>query len=244
MQTSLPAGQARRGAIVPPVLLFAYTQGMGASSLDEPSTSPSLLAAALAKQPEAWARFVHLYGPVIYRWIRRTGRQSSDAADITQDVLLSVSNSLSRFDVSRPEARFRAWLWVITRRRIADASREADTALHLGSAAIRLCDKGNRENGEPVSIDPHSPPTDAVLDTRTVVRRAVAVYRDRFDPRTWGAFWATVVEGREPAEVAESMGMNRWSVYKARARILQRLRTELAGLLDDPDDCSGKSRNE
>ncbi len=185
----------------------------------EPSTAPSLLDAARTGQPEAWQRFVHLYGPLIYRWVRRSGMQSSDAADVTQDVLMSVSKDLAAFDPARPDAKFRGWLWTITRRRIADAVRARPDERHAGSQLAEL----------PI-VDP---PTDAVTDRQTLLVRAVAIYRDRFDPNTWQAFWATVVEGREPDEVAATLGMNRWSVYKARARILHRLRTELAGMLDE-----------
>lgn len=188
------------------------------SAAIEPSTAPSLLAAARNGEPEAWQRFVHLYGPLVYRWVRRSGMQSSDAADVTQDVLISVSKDLAAFDPSRADAKFRGWLWTITRRRIADSLRARPDEQLAGSRIEDL----------PV-VDP---PTDAATDRQTLLVRAVAIYRDRFDPKTWQAFWATVVEGREPEEVAQTLGMNRWSVYKARARILHRLRTELAGIID------------
>ena len=193
------------------------------AQLIEPSTPYSLLLAARDGQPEAWSRFVHLYGPLVYRWIRRAGLQSSDAADVTQDVLMSVSKDLGRFDPNRTDVKFRAWLWTITRRRIADAGRGRAQEQAIGSAIDNLA------HWSQVS----DPPTDARVDSKTLLRRALAIYRDRFDGKTWQAFWATVVEGREPTEVAETLGMSRWTVYKARARILQRLRTELAGLLDD-----------
>lgn len=194
--------------------------------LIEPSTTPSLLLAAREGSPEAWNRFVHLYGPLVYRWVRRAGLQSSDAADVTQEVLVSVSKDLRNFDLQRPGVKFRAWLWTITRRRIADGIRQRGEEQLMGSAVKEL--EAWSESAEP--------PTDVRLDQRTLVRRAVAIYRDRFDPKTWQAFWATVVEGRDPSEVAETLGVSRWNVYKARARLLQRLRTELAGLLDEAID--------
>ena len=201
----------------------------------EPSTAPSLLVAAQEDRPEAWGRFVHLYGPLIYRWVRRSGLQSSDAADVTQDVLLSVSNDLPRFDPSRVGAKFRAWLWTITRRRVVDWRRGQPTELAMGSAVLASVvatdAPGDHDSGWNELSD--MPPTDARVDTQTLLRRAVAIYRDRFDSKSWQAFWATVVEGRQPDEVAQTLGISRWNVYKSRARILQRLRTELAGLLDD-----------
>ncbi|TWT98825.1 RNA polymerase sigma factor [Neorhodopirellula pilleata] len=197
-------------------------QGYPLASVIEPSTASSLLRSARQGSADGWSRFVHLYGPLIYRWVRRSGMQSSDASDVTQDVLLSVSKDLAKFDPSRPDAKFRGWLWTITRRRIADSVRSRQEEILLGSAMADLA----------VWSESLDPPTDAETDQATLLRRAVAIYRDRFDPKTWQAFWATVVEGRQADEVAESLGMNRWSVYKARARILQRLRTELAGLID------------
>ncbi len=193
------------------------------SPLIEPSTHHSLLLAAREGRPEAWNRFVHLYGPLVYRWVRRSGYQSSDAADVTQDVMMSVSRDLANFDPSRADAKFRGWLWTITRRRIADKCRSRPIERDLGSAAGEL----------PAPTLPVDPPTDAGLDRHALLTRALAIYRDRFDPKTWQAFWATVVESRDPDEVAKSIGVSRWTVYKARARILQRLRTELAGLLDE-----------
>jgi RNA polymerase sigma-70 factor (ECF subfamily) len=205
------------------------------SAIIEPSTAASLLVAAQEGRPEAWSRFVHLYGPLIYRWVRRSGLQSSDAADVTQDVLLSVSNDLPRFDPGQVGSKFRAWLWTITRRRIVDWRRGRPPELAMGSsimatavAASQDCSAESKW-GELSDI----PPTDSRIDTQTLLRRAVAIYRDRFDSKSWQAFWATVVEGRQPDEVAQTLGVSRWNVYKSRARILQRLRTELAGLLDD-----------
>lgn len=189
----------------------------------EPSTPYSLLLAARDGKPEAWNRFVHLYGPVVYRWIRRTGLQSCDASDITQDVLMSVSKDLAKFDPTRAAVKFRAWLWTITRRRIADSYRNRPDEELLGSAIADLA---------LLDEDSH-PPTDATSDSQTVISRALAIHRDRFDTNSWNAFWATVVEGREPAEVADTLGISRWAVYKARARILQRLRSELAGLIEN-----------
>jgi RNA polymerase sigma-70 factor (ECF subfamily) len=205
------------------------------SAVIEPSTAASLLVAAQEGRPEAWSRFVHLYGPLIYRWVRRSGLQSSDAADVTQDVLLSVSNDLSRFDPGRVGAKFRAWLWTITRRRIVDWRRGRPPELAIGSSIMATAVAASQECVEESTFGELSdiPPTDSRVDTQTLLRRAVAIYRDRFDSKSWQAFWATVVEGRQPDEVAQTLGVSRWSIYKSRARILQRLRTELAGLLDD-----------
>ena len=196
------------------------------SAFAEPNTPSSLMIelqrGSAGLSAVAWQRFVQLYGPVVYRWIRKTGASSSDAADVTQDVMASVHRDIERFDRHRPNARFRAWLWTITKRRIADHTRRQGPEQLLGSAVGDL-----RQRSE--SSDP---PTDAASDRVELLRRGVVLVREHFEEKTWTAFWSTVVEARSPDEVAETLGLSRWAVYKARARVLQRLRSELEGLVE------------
>ena len=64
---------------------------------------------------------------------------------------------------------------------------------------------GLGENGQVVSDD--------VVEQ---ARRALEIMRDEFQPNTWKAFWATVVEEKPPAEVAKELGMSVTAVYAAR----------------------------
>jgi RNA polymerase sigma-70 factor, ECF subfamily len=65
---------------------------------------------------------------------------------------------------------------------------------------------------------------------KIVSHRAIELVRAEFEPRTWQAWWKTAVEGRSAADVAAEMGMSLAAVYKAKSRVLLRLRQELAGL--------------
>jgi len=51
---------------------------------------------------------------------------------------------------------------------------------------------------------------------------------DDFQPQTWQAFWQTAVEGQDAAQVALELGMTPQAVRKAKSRVMQRLREELA----------------
>ena len=62
-------------------------------------------------------------------------------------------------------------------------------------------------------------------------RRGLDLVRAEFENRTWEAFWRTAVEGHAPAHVAEDLGMSVPAVYKAKSRVLRRLRQELDELL-------------
>lgn len=65
---------------------------------------------------------------------------------------------------------------------------------------------------------------------QAIVERIMTIMRGSFEKKTWQAFWRTAVDGCSPDDVAAELEMTRWGVYKARARVLQKLRDELAGL--------------
>ena len=55
--------------------------------------------------------------------------------------------------------------------------------------------------------------------------------RTDFEPQTWQAFWRTTIQGESPSDVAAELGVSKWTVYKAKSRVLQRLRDEFDDLL-------------
>jgi RNA polymerase sigma-70 factor (ECF subfamily) len=65
-----------------------------------------------------------------------------------------------------------------------------------------------------------------------IAGRAMRLIRDEFAPATWRAFWGVVVDGRRAIEVAADLRLSANAVYLARGRVLRRLRTELAGLVE------------
>jgi RNA polymerase sigma-70 factor (ECF subfamily) len=192
---------------------------------EEPSTRPSLLRRARDGSEQAWQNLVQIYGPIVYRWMRRCGAQSADAADVMQETLLAVSRALSRFDEHAAEATFRGWLWTIAKNKLRDRQRLAQQRRELdGSAAHRQIE------ATPSAEPPDSPPSSIEDDRRLGRLRALETLRPTFDARTWQMFWETAISGRAPADVAEDLQVSRWAVYKARARVLKRLREELDGL--------------
>jgi len=88
-----------------------------------PETSESLI--ARVKDPAdagAWAEFLAIYRPVVYRLARRR-MQDADAQDVSQKVLLAVSQAISRFEPGAGQPPFRAWLAKIARKLEVDAFR-------------------------------------------------------------------------------------------------------------------------
>ncbi|MDP6719668.1 MAG: sigma-70 family RNA polymerase sigma factor, partial [Pirellulaceae bacterium] len=56
-----------------------------------PSISTTLLVRVQQMQPDAWARLVEVFGPIVYRWCRQSGLSGHDASDVVQEVFASVT---------------------------------------------------------------------------------------------------------------------------------------------------------
>jgi RNA polymerase sigma-70 factor (ECF subfamily) len=64
-------------------------------------------------------------------------------------------------------------------------------------------------------------------------RRAVELVRAAVEPKTWDAFWLVTAESRDPAAVAQELGLSLKAVYAAAYRVRRRLRKEAQGLVDE-----------
>jgi RNA polymerase sigma-70 factor (ECF subfamily) len=180
-----------------------------------------------AGRPEAWRRLVSLYGPVIYRWCRRSNLAAEDAADMVQEVLSAVAAHLPGFRRDRPGDSFGNWLAVITRNKVREQYRRRQGKVEArgGSAAQRRLaqfPQPSEPTGEEIQADASA--------TASLRRQALETLRGEFEPRTWEAFWRVSVGRQSPAQVAADLGMSLAAVYKAKSRILARLRRLLAEL--------------
>lgn len=196
---------------------------MSQRSVDPSSASSTLLERVRLQQPDAWRRLVDLYGPLVYRWCRRSQLQPSDAADVVQDVFTSVAQHIERFERAADTGGFRGWLATITRNKVHDFYRRQSrrATAHGGTDAYeRLA-----QLAAPRAI---AEATSAPDDDQLLMRRAMELVRAEFEDRTWEAFGRVVLEGQQPAHVAEDLGMSTNAVYKSKSRVLRRLRQELS----------------
>ncbi len=170
---------------------------------------------------EHWGRFIDLYSPLLFEWTRRNGVPASDAADLVQNVLVTLIKQLPTFE-RRPGGSFRGWLFTVLRNSWIDdrRSKARQPAIAIGA------DPNLQESPDPVEELTETEYRDYLI------RRMLRVIQRDFPERTWRAFWEHVVEGRPASEVAASLGTSANAIYLARGRILQRLRQELAGFIE------------
>lgn len=198
------------------------------------SISSTLLVRLREQQPDAWERLTTLFGPIVYGWCRRADLNSADAADVTQEVFRSVATGLEGFRRDRPGDSFRGWLTTIARSRIRDHYRRVakrpqvrgGTDFH--QRVQHLPDHVLPDGDANASLDGLST---ASMESRSVLHRTLHYVQAEFEPTTWEAFLKTTVEQQVPADVAESLGISVNAVYKAKSKVLRRLREELEGLV-------------
>ena len=182
------------------------------------STSHSLVVQLQQGSDEAWERMVRLYTPLLYHWCRRAELDSTDAADVIQEVLRTVSNGIERFQRAEGGS-FRGWMYTIFRSRLIDHHRRQTHQPHAqgGSTAQARIANTPADESEFSSAD-------AVAE---LYQRAMEIIHAEFSETAWQAFQKTVVEGWTSRDAAAELGMTPGAVRQAKYRILHRVREEL-----------------
>jgi len=182
--------------------------------------TPISLVERLCRHPDEphWERFVVLFTPPLMRWGNRLGVPAADVEDLLQDVFTTLFRKLPEFQYD-PSKSFRAWLWTVFHRQtLAWRKRQTRdlplTVAHLESLA---------------SLDSIAEATEAEY-RRALIGRVLQIVQTDFPSLTWQIFWKVTVDGRPGVDVAQEFGVTANAVYLARARVLARLRQELADL--------------
>jgi RNA polymerase sigma factor (sigma-70 family) len=195
----------------------------------EPTTRRSLVLRLRDLDDEAaWAEFVQVYEPLVYRLARSKGLQDADARDLCQDVFRAVAGAIERWDPDPAKGRFRGWLFRIARNLVVNfLVRQRRHEQGSGRTSVH-------ELLEAQPVDDADAQTEfAAAFQRRAFRWAAEQVEKEFSPATWQAFWQTGVANRPVAEVAAELGLSAGAVYVARSRVLARLRDRVAQLSED-----------
>jgi len=184
-------------------------------------THPSFLLRLRDRTDElGWPEFHERYGHLLYRYARARGASHTDAEDVVQDVEMQFFQAIDGFEYDARKGRFRAY---------------------LRSAVVHaLARRASRQARQPVQLEPHT--FDHLAAQRAAaadddweiewqlnrLRAALRAIAGELETSALKAFEMHVLAGRPVVETAEKLGVSKWVVYRAKNRILARVRAQLA----------------
>ncbi len=185
--------------------------------MSQPETRASLILQLTGQASElAWAEFVSSYEPFLVRLAQRRGVPLRHVPDVTQQIVLAIARSVSRWqDDGKPES-FRRWL-----NRVAQ------------NVVIRFMTRERRQPGgtggseliEYLESVPAEPDEQHIAEyERELIVWAADQVRGEFRETSWQAFHSTVIDSHDVADVAIELGVSPGSIYMSRSRIMSRIR--------------------
>jgi RNA polymerase sigma-70 factor (ECF subfamily) len=192
------------------------------------ATSHSLLCRAGSGVADAWDCLDRLYRPFLQGWFLAHGVPPADAEDLTQDVMVSAFRELKLFTHSGRIGAFRSWLRCMCLHRLQGYRRS-------------LKHRGTPEGGTRLQAQLHEvvdPAGDPAGDwdrehDRELLRQLLANLAGEFEEKTLDAFRRLAFDGLAAPQAAAELGISVAAVYIAKSRVLRRLRTEAAGLINE-----------
>lgn len=179
---------------------------------------------------ESWKTFFDTYWKMIYNVCRRSGLGDAEAQDAVQETIIAVAKQMPNFKYDPALGSFKAWLLLITRRRIADHLRRK----HYESSGKRL----PRE--EPLGTSLMEEQHDAAsVDLENVwnqewnqhmTEAALAKVKKQVSAKHYQMFYLHVCKEIPAQKVASKLEMKLAEVYFAKYKVALLVRKELKRL--------------
>ena len=176
----------------------------------------------------AWTEFVCAYEPFLMRLVRKQGTPDCYAADVTQQLLMTIAKSVDGWQPDGKAASFRRWLGCVARNvviRFMTRERKQITG-QGGSEFLVVLEECTDASFDAEQVKQYE---------RELILWAAELVRGEFRENSWRAFWDTEIEGRSVAEVSENLGVSTGSVYMSRSRVFARIRNRVREVLVDDD---------
>lgn len=186
-----------------------------------PETRLSLIAQLQGPRNEpAWREFVSGYEPFLQRLVARQGVPPRHVPDVTQQVLAAIVRSIDHWQDDGDPASFRRWVGRVSRNVVIKfMTRERRQATAEGGTELleflnQVTDSPSEEQCRRYDFE--------------LIQWAADQVRGEFRETSWQAFQATLIEGRDVADVARELNVSPGSIYMSRSRIMARIRAKIA----------------
>ncbi len=179
---------------------------------------------------ESWRDFFNTYWKLIYGVAVKSGLSDTEAQEVVQETVISVSKKMHDFKYDPAVGSFKGWLLHLTRWRIADQFRKRQRERQAD--APHATDASRTATIERVP-DPNSLNLDAVWDEewqKNLVAAAIVNIKRQVNPRQYQIFDLYVIKQWPVGKVSKTLGVNVGQVYLAKHRITSLLKKEVIHL--------------
>lgn len=183
------------------------------------ATSTSLLLALKDRENDGvWTTFCERYQPLVLSFARKLGLNEHEAEDAAQETLMAFAKAYEQGAYDPEKGRLRQWLLGIASNKIRDIQR-----------------RRGREYVPDVPADEtgllDGLPDDRTLSElweaeweRSILAACMEIVRRQVEPGTMQAFELFVLQEKPAEEVAQQLGTTANAVFKAKRRVLSRMR--------------------
>ncbi len=174
---------------------------------------------------QSWQRFADTYSGVIRRLAWRAGCSDGEADEVLQETLISVAGEMPGFRYDPARGSFKAWLFCVVRRRIADQFRRRSRQQRTEGAVSE-----ELESVPAAGEDPLSAHWDDEWRQHRLFRTIERV-KQRVSPGQWQMFDLAVLQDCPTERICALLGVNRAQIYMAKMRVGRLLRQEHAAMV-------------
>lgn len=178
---------------------------------------------------DSWREFFETYWRLIYDVARQAGFNDAEAQDVVQETIVSVAGKINEFRYDPTKGRFKNWLRLIARRRIADQLRKKYRQTGLAKAN----EGENWDAGQEATTE-----LDTIWD-REWQKRLVVLAMERVKRRVkaehYQIFELCTVQEWPATKVAKALGVTLTMIYVTRHRIGGMLKKEIKRVEKETD---------
>jgi RNA polymerase sigma factor (sigma-70 family) len=177
---------------------------------------------------ESWKDFFDTYWRLIYTVALKSGLTHTEAQDVVQETVISVSRNIQKFRRDRKLGSFKGWLRNLTRWRIADQLRKRNRGER---EAIEF--SGEEFSGLKVEEIPASAEAESVWENEwqaNLMKVALENVKCRVKEEHYQMFDFYVVKEWPAEKVARTLGVNVGQVYLAKFRVGALIKKEIRRL--------------
>lgn len=182
---------------------------------------------------ESWRIFFQTYAPLVRNQARKAGLSGCEADDVAQETMIEIARRIQDFEYDRRKGSFKAWLYQLTRWRIANHFQKRRLA--MDSVDLLSHDINDSDAAAPEAMMTAHPDESWEREWRQALfEAALANLRRELSPKHFQVLDCLAVKQWSTAETANLLRINRAYLYVLKCRVTFALSNEIRRLEKEP----------